>query len=76
MEQLAEAGRLPNRRKVREMRGQKVAENLIKGGYDQQIVWKTDSRASAPSTTTTDLIYQVDLLHATCTCPASSNEGS
>ena len=68
------SGRLKNMRHQKEQRGKLLAEDMMKAGLDRLIVWRTETQCLVPSQTS-DMSYEVDLLKATCSCPASTQGG-
>ncbi|CAG2223089.1 unnamed protein product [Mytilus edulis] len=74
IEQLARSGRMKNMRNEKDKRGQLLAEEMMKAGLDRLIEWETDTQCIVPSQTNQNT-YEVDLLKATCNCPAAPQGG-
>ena len=75
MDELAKAGRLNSSRFMKEQRGQREAEKLMRNGYAAFIEWITQSVCHVPSSLDMNKRYKVDIIRATCECPASSQGG-
>ena len=74
MEGLIQAGRVKSK-KV-DGRGKQQAETMISQGWLNIILWHSNHQCYVPSQSSPqDTGYLVDLLRATCECPAASQEG-
>lgn len=71
--ELHQAGRLPNQKD--DNRSKRMAEEMIKQGIEEQIVWASNTQLLVPSASHKNVTWLVELVNYQCTCPVSSQPG-
>ena len=71
---MSRAGRF-NNVCVRNTHGQAEGTRLFRNGYGSFITWDSPHIANIPSTSNMAEKYKVDIIRATCECPASNRGG-
>ena len=70
---MSRAGRFNKCTKIQH--GQEEGSRLFKNGYGSFVTWVSPHIAHVPSTSNMTEKYTVDIIRATCECPASNKGG-
>ena len=72
--ELHECGRL-QKTKAQTFENSSQVEKMLEAGYEHKVVWATRSQLLVPSSTQTNVIWDVNLVTYECACPMASREG-